>query len=115
MDLPEALYTAAQVRELDRLAIEACKIPGATLMQRAGEAAFDLLRARWPRARKIVVLCGPGNNGGDGFVIAHLARAAGLTVTALELSAPENMKGEAVAARKKAKSTGVVIRNFQVD
>ena len=115
MDLPEALYTAAQVRELDRQAIEACKIPGATLMQRAGEAAFDLLRARWPRARKIVVLCGPGNNGGDGFVIAHLARAAGLTVTALELSAPENMKGEAVAARKKAKSTGVVIRNFQVD
>ncbi|HEY5682410.1 MAG TPA: NAD(P)H-hydrate dehydratase [Sulfuricaulis sp.] len=115
MDLPEALYTAAQVRELDRLAIEARKIPGATLMQRAGEAAFDLLRARWPRARRVAVVCGSGNNGGDGYVIARLAREYGLTVIALGLDTPEKIKGDAAAARKKAKSAGVAMRNFQAD
>ncbi len=115
MTLPEALYTAAQVRELDRLAIEACKIPGATLMQRAGEAAFDLLRARWPRARRVAAICGPGNNGGDGYVIARLAHEAGLTVTALGLGAPDEMKGDAAAARKKCKSAGVSIGKFQAD
>lgn len=115
MDLPEALYTAAQVRELDRLAIEACKIPGVTLMRRAGEAAFDLLRARWPRARRVAVVCGSGNNGGDGYVIARLAREYGLTVIALGLDAPEKIKGDAATARKKAKSAGVAMRNFQAD
>jgi NAD(P)H-hydrate epimerase len=115
MDLPEALYSAAQVRELDRLAIEACKIPGATLMQRAGQAAFDLLRARWPRARRIVVVCGPGNNGGDGCVIARLAHEAGLTITTLSLGPPNKMKGDAAAARKKCKSAGVNIGKFQAD
>ncbi|MCR4301776.1 MAG: NAD(P)H-hydrate dehydratase [Sulfuricaulis sp.] len=115
MDLPETLYSAAQVRELDRLAIEACKIPGATLMQRAGEAAFDLLRTRWPRARRIVVVCGPGNNGGDGYVMARLARAAGLAVDVLSLGAVEKTQGDAGMEHKKCQSAGVAIRNFQAD
>jgi len=76
--VPRALYTAAQVRELDRCAIEDCGIDGYALMQRAGAAAFRLLRLRWPGARRIAVFCGGGNNGGDGLVIARLARAAGL-------------------------------------
>ncbi len=113
MNLPEILYTAAQVRELDRLAIEERHIPGARLMQRAGEAAFDLLRTRWPRTRRVVVVCGPGNNGGDGYVMARLAREAGLTVDVLSLGAAEKMQGDAAAARKKCKSAGVSIRNFQ--
>ena len=115
MTLPEALYTAAQVRELDRLAIEERKIPGAKLMQRAGAAAFDLLRARWPRARRIAVVCGQGNNGGDGYVVARLAHASGLTVLALSLGAADKMKGDAAAARKQCKSAGVPIKNFQAD
>jgi NAD(P)H-hydrate epimerase len=113
--LPETLYTAAQTRELDRLAIEEHKVPGAKLMQRAGAAAFDLLRVRWPRARRVAVLCGPGNNGGDGYVMARLARAAGLTVDVLSLGAAEKMQGDAAAARKQCKSAGVSIRNFQAD
>ncbi|WP_300379806.1 NAD(P)H-hydrate epimerase, partial [uncultured Alcanivorax sp.] len=75
--LPKALYTAAQTRELDRLAI-AAGTPGAELMARAGQAAFDTLCERWPEARRIAVLCGGGNNGGDGYVVARLAHAAGL-------------------------------------
>lgn len=96
--LPQALYTAAQTRELDRLAIDA-GTPGRVLMERAGEAAFACLRLRWPRARRITVVCGPGNNGGDGFVVARLAAAAGLEVRTLALGSHKEERGDAADAR----------------
>ena len=65
-ELPAALYRADQVRELDRLAIEQAGIAGYTLMSRAGTAAFEQLRETWPGVQSIVVVCGAGNNGGDG-------------------------------------------------
>ena len=74
MSLPSVLYTAAQVRELDRRAIQEFDIPGYTLMCRAGEVVFALLQERWPTAQHLVVVCGSGNNAGDGYVIARLAR-----------------------------------------
>lgn len=79
-ELPVELYRAAQVRELDRIAIAERGIPGYTLMSRAGEAACQLLGQRWSKARRIVVVCGGGNNGGDGYVVARLARQAGCDV-----------------------------------
>jgi NAD(P)H-hydrate epimerase len=112
MNLPEALYTAAQAREFDRFAIEERGIAGATLMQRAGEAAFELLRVRWPRARRIAVVCGPGNNGGDGYVLARLAQGAGLTPVVMSVGATDKSKGDAAAARKACESAGVAIQNF---
>ena len=115
MTLPEALYTAAQVRELDRLAIEERGIPGATLMQRAGEAAFQLLRTRWPRARRIAVLCGPGNNGGDGFVLASLAQAAGMIPVVIGLGETDKIKRDAASARKTCQSAGVAIQDFHAE
>lgn len=81
------LYSAAQVRELDRRAIGERGIPGYTLMQRAAAAAFEALQLRWPRAKRIAVLCGSGNNGGDGYQIAHLAREAGLAVDVARIGA----------------------------
>ena len=63
--LPSKRYTAAQVRAIDRYLIEVAGIPGYELMCRAGEAAFHLLRALWPKARRVFVACGGGNNGGD--------------------------------------------------
>ena len=57
--LPKTLYLAAQVRELDRIAIEEFSIPGITLMERAGDAAYQLIRTKWPEAKNILVLCGP--------------------------------------------------------
>ena len=57
-ELPVKLYRAAQVRELDRIAIEERGIPGYTLMSRAGEAAFRWLQQRWSKARRIAVVCG---------------------------------------------------------
>lgn len=74
------LYRGDQVRAMDRRAIEQWGIPAYELMTRAGTAAWALLRAQWPQVRRIGVACGPGNNGGDGYVLARLAREAGCTV-----------------------------------
>ena len=68
------LYTAAQVRELDRRAIEDCGFDGYELMCRAGAALLRQVEQDWPNARQVTVLCGPGNNGGDGYVLARLLR-----------------------------------------
>jgi NAD(P)H-hydrate epimerase len=115
MNLPETLYTASQIRDLDRLAIEQYDIPGAKLMERAGAAAFQLLRARWPRCRRIVVLCGPGNNGGDGYVIARLAQSAGITTQVLSIGDTAEMKGDAAGARKNCQAAGIAIKDFAAD
>ena len=78
MALPVCLYSTAQVRALDAYAIETLGVPGYTLMKRAGEAALRYLRTRFPVAHRIVIVCGGGNNGGDGYVLARFAQAAGL-------------------------------------
>ena len=105
--LPYTLYRAAQVRELDRIAIETHGIPGLTLMNRAGAALLDALCQRWPVARRIVVVCGAGNNGGDGYVVARLAQAQGLAVTLLALRDPETLSGDAKAAWQAAQAAGL--------
>ena len=113
MNEPEAVpyYTAAQVRELDRIAIEECGIPGFTLMQRAGNACFDVLRERWPEARSAIVCCGTGNNGGDGFVIAALCREAGMDAAVFLLGDPQAISGDARRALELARKRGVQIRS----
>lgn len=104
------LYRAEQVRELDRRAIEGVgqglAIPGYTLMQRAGAAAFRILRARWPEARRLLVCCGGGNNGGDGYVIARLAVEAGLDAQVFAATPRSRLGGD--AARAAAAWTGPV-------
>jgi len=94
-----ALYTVAQVRAFDRAAIDTHAIAGYELMQRAAAAAFAHLRMRWPQARRIVVLCGSGNNGGDGYVLARLALAAGFDVGVV---AAEPVRAGGDAARASA-------------
>jgi NAD(P)H-hydrate epimerase len=97
--LPTLVYRTAAVRAADRYAIEVLGIPGYTLMTRAGEAALSALRGQWPLARRVLVLAGPGNNGGDGYVVARYARAAGLEVT---VSAPAGLPASGDAARAAA-------------
>lgn len=92
------LYTAEQVRRLDRRAIDDHDIPGKELMQRAGQAAFNVIRDRYPEARKWLVVCGAGNNGGDGYVIAALAASAGLEVKLIALKKPAELTGDAAGA-----------------
>lgn len=96
--LPAEVYTASQTRAMDRYAIEQAGIPGYTLMQRAGAAALATLGRRWPGVSSIAVLCGGGNNAGDGYVLARLAGAAGLKARVIALSDPARLKGDAAAA-----------------
>jgi len=96
--LPAEVYSAAQVRAMDRHAIEKGGIPGCKLMQRAGGAALDAVRRHWPGVSKIAVLCGAGNNAGDGYVLARLARAAGLEVQVAALADPGHLRGDAQLA-----------------
>lgn len=111
-ELPLELYRAAQVRELDRIAIHERGIPSYTLMSRAGAAAFAYLRQRWPDARRISVLCGSGNNGGDGYVVARLAQQAGLEARVLTLADPRQLRGDAQTAWQDAQAAAVTIQPF---
>ncbi|MEA5446256.1 NAD(P)H-hydrate dehydratase [Gammaproteobacteria bacterium AB-CW1] len=113
--IPEqALYTAAQVRELDRRAIEDAGIGGYPLMCRAGEAAFRRLRFFWPGGSgRLLVLTGPGNNGGDGYVIARLALEAELPVTLVSAVDSDRLGGDAARARDDWLRAGGEISNFQ--
>ncbi len=111
--LPQTLYTAAGTRELDRIAIEEAGIPGIDLMKRAGEAAFRLLEERWPKSATVTVVCGNGNNGGDGYVLAKLAKEAGKQVHLLHHGDLEQQKGDALTARLEAEQSGLVIEPYQ--
>jgi hydroxyethylthiazole kinase-like uncharacterized protein yjeF len=102
------------VRELDRLAI-AAGTPGYELMCRAGAAALEVLRGRWPAARHLAVLCGGGNNGGDGLVVARLARASGLTVRVALLADVERLHGEAAQAAADARAAGIPFEGLSAD
>jgi NAD(P)H-hydrate epimerase len=106
IDVQGALFTNEQVRTLDRAAI-AGGIAGIELMQRAAAAAFASLRRRWPRAGRVCVLCGPGNNGGDGFLVAMLAQEAGLKASVVALT--DASVGDAAEARVRCSSAGVAI------
>jgi hydroxyethylthiazole kinase-like uncharacterized protein yjeF len=110
--LPHALYRAAEVRELDRRAIEEHGIPGEELMQRAGRNAFELMRRRWPRAHCIVIMCGTGNNGGDGFVVAKLCHEAGLEVRVFQVGDGSRIRGDARTMADAFSATGRQIETF---
>ncbi len=109
--LPEALYDAAGSRALDRLAQDELRLPDGALMQRAGEAAFTLTRHRWPRARRIALVCGPGNNGGDGYVLARWLHAAGLSPRVVAVGEGSS-KGDAAAARAAFEGSGAPVEPF---
>src|SRR5690606_4804986 len=111
--LPAAVYTAAQVRELDRTAIEERGIAGYELMCRAGQAALDVLKSAWPDAHKLTVWCGAGNNAGDGYVVARLARAAGMSVRLEAVVPPERLRGDAQKAWQDCRDAGIEAEAFE--
>jgi ADP-dependent NAD(P)H-hydrate dehydratase / NAD(P)H-hydrate epimerase len=112
MALPTLLYSATQVRALDAHAIDTLGIAGYTLMKRAGEAALRYLRTRWPMAHRIVIVCGPGNNGGDGYVLARFAQAAGLTVSVLSVTPVGALRGDARQACDDYRASGAPVHPF---
>jgi hydroxyethylthiazole kinase-like uncharacterized protein yjeF len=108
----ENLYTAAQTRALDHCAIHDHGIPGIVLMSRAAQAAFRHLLELWPEPGRVQVLCGTGNNGGDGFLIAELAHKRGIEVTVFQVGDPTKITGDALLAQKQALANGVKIVPF---
>lgn len=100
------LYTARQVGELDRRTI-AGGVDGFALMQRAASSAWHSVRTRWPQARSLSVLCGSGNNGGDGHVLAALAAQAGMKVQRISVKPIDALSGDAARAAALASEAGV--------
>jgi ADP-dependent NAD(P)H-hydrate dehydratase / NAD(P)H-hydrate epimerase len=88
------LYTAVEMRTVDRVAVDEIGIPGAVLMERAGMGAAAEVLQWFPHARRIAVVCGPGNNGGDGFVAARHLAAAGCEVAVLLVEAESKVRRE---------------------
>ena len=107
--LPDALYSAVQVRDLDARLI-AAGTPGMELMRRAAHATWRALRRQWPDAHQLTVVAGRGNNAGDGYLIAGLARKAGWQVQVLAVGDPAALQGDAASAHAEAVATGVDIQ-----
>ena len=110
--LPRDLYTAAEVRLLDKIAIEQFGIPGFTLMQTAASIAFNKLMEKWPQARHVQVFAGSGNNAGDGYLLASLAKERGLSTEVITLCDPEKLRGDARLAAEWADKQQVLITPF---
>ncbi|MHA6204007.1 NAD(P)H-hydrate dehydratase [Dyella soli] len=107
------LFTVDQVRALDRRAIEELGVAGYELMQRAAAAALVCLQQHWPRARRIAVYCGPGNNGGDGYLLASMAREAGLQAVVIALDASRG--DDAIRARHEFEQAGGTVIRWHQD
>ncbi len=107
--IPAKIYSVAAVREIDRVAIQDGGIPGYTLMKRAGAAAVNAARTRFVQSMRWQIICGSGNNGGDGYVVATLAAQDGIDVSVLALVDPAKLTGDAATAHKEYVAAGGVV------
>ena len=110
--LPRRIDSVEGVRELDRLIIDRMGDDGTELMSHAGDAAFALLLSRWPDVGHIALVAGAGNNGGDAWVVASLAKLHGVDVTFYTLGDLSRQSTAAANARKAAEDAGVTAVPF---
>jgi hydroxyethylthiazole kinase-like uncharacterized protein yjeF len=89
------IVTSSEMREIDRVTSEHFGVPSLALMENAGTAVAEFAMAEYPRARTFGVICGKGNNGGDGFVVARKLHDAAREVRLLLLADPSELKGDA--------------------
>ncbi|WP_434653824.1 NAD(P)H-hydrate dehydratase [Pseudomonas sp. R3-56] len=113
-EFPDALYSAAQVRALDAQLI-AAGTSGFELMQRAARATWRAIVRRWPEAGELTVFAGHGNNAGDGYLVATLARRAGWAVRVLAVGEPRRLLGDAANAHAEAVAVGVPVEPWSDD
>lgn len=107
--MAQLLVTAEEMREIDRLTIESFGVPGFALMERAALGAFHVLQEYLGavRGRRLVVVAGRGNNGGDGFVLSAFAKEAGADVHVCLAARTAELRGEARRAWERAAAAGV--------
>ncbi|MBD3648026.1 MAG: NAD(P)H-hydrate epimerase, partial [Pseudomonadales bacterium] len=110
--LPDALYTAEQVRELDRIAIEEQGIPGLTLMRRAARACLATIENNFPALKSVTVFCGSGNNAGDGYILAGMLAERGCNVQVMIVGDPDKLGEDATAGWEYCRSTTAVVAPF---
>ena len=103
------LVSAAEMRAIDKAAIERFGVPGLGLMERAGAAVARAVHAARGANGRVLALCGAGNNGGDGYVAARHLRADGVDVRVVALASRAQLRGDALAAREEAERAGVAI------
>lgn len=101
------ILTAAEMREVDRLTTEKYGVPSLTLMEKAGRSVAEFIQQRFPdfASRRIIVLCGKGNNGGDGFVAARHLKKMGAKVSVCLVGKSAELKGDAAANFKRWKTS----------
>lgn len=104
-----SVYSAEQVLENEAKVARSQNIAMYDLMQGAGTAIFLQILKSWPDTKHILILCGKGNNGGDGFVVAKLAHQKNIKVTVLLTCAVSQLKGDALLAYQAMKSIGVAL------
>jgi len=109
--LPSSLYKPESVKRIDQVAIHSLGIPGYTLMRRAGKAVLNVLCENYPQVKKILVLCGAGNNAGDGYVLARLAQQQGMDVRVVSLIDPEKLQDDAYQAYQQWNESSVLSVN----
>jgi NAD(P)H-hydrate epimerase len=103
------ILTAPQMQRIDRLTIERYGVPSLTLMENAGRGVVEFLAERFAplEQQRIVILCGRGNNGGDGFVVARLLRERGLRPRVLLLADPRKVQGDAAVNCERLATSGM--------
>src|SRR5712692_3980808 len=105
------IVSAAEMREIDRATSERFGVPSLTLMENAGSAVARFILSDYPQAQRIRVVCGKGNNGGDGFVVARQLAESGRVVRILLLCGPEELRGDAAAMFQKLTILPPVVRD----
>ncbi len=106
------IVTADEMREIDRVTTERFGVPSLTLMENAGTAVAEFVRLRYPHAVRVGVICGKGNNGGDGFVVARKLRENGKCIEALVLCDPSELRGDAAAMFARIGITPTLVRSL---
>jgi NAD(P)H-hydrate epimerase len=107
------IVTATEMREIDRATSERFSVPSLTLMENAGAAVAEFVVSQYPSAYRIGVICGKGNNGGDGFVAARKLKAAGREVRVVLLAEPSELRGDAAEMFRKLPVTPVIVRSSE--
>ncbi len=105
------IVDAARMRRADAAAIRS-GVPSATLMENAARAVSDLVVRAFPGWQQIVVVCGPGNNGGDGLAAARLLGTAGYSVRVFTLGSPDAYGGDAQANALRAREGGIALESL---
>jgi NAD(P)H-hydrate epimerase len=107
------IVTAEEMREIDRLSSERFGVPTLTLMENAGTQVAEFVLQSYPAARRIGVLCGKGNNGGDGFVAARKLLRAEREVRVILLAEPSELRGDAAEMFGKLPVAPTIVRDSQ--